>query len=401
MQALPNKLIGPLIVLLLLTTAISGCFSTDNHESDERDGFTQEDLLRSIPQAYEPTSSILDQEPTINTSRHRSVSNIVAIWYFEKNAVYKEYGGIINLVIKNNWTFSIFIYKIGIRPEWSDRFMAQERGFFAETGKYIAPGEEQNVGMVRFPGPDKTGVFDYDILFYLLLQNETGSWNDCGLQEAKGKSFSVITLPAVNDYKQHYNLAQYYDKINDIVDPTESSVYNLSHKIAAKFAGAYNIYQTCAVFDYVAKNIKYFSDPSNTENYWCTPEQTIMFGGDCEDHSTLLASMVISLGGAVRMYMTDSHAFIGLYAGDDSNIDDVISDIQDYYRTDVNLYFLKDRLGYWLMMDSIGSTYLGGLPLGAVPVRESDAGVDSSTGVGWSWGFTETENLFITDVIPS
>jgi transglutaminase-like putative cysteine protease len=391
MHKLPNKVTGSLIILLLLTTAMTGCFSTDDSDSDKRDGFSAEQLADAAPYAYNLDNPTIDDEPVIDTSNHRRVSNIVAIWYFEKNAVYKEYGGILNLAIKNNSTSTIFVYKIGIRPEWYDRF--GERGYFADAGKFIKPGEEFNVGMVRFDGPKATGEFEYDIIFYLYLQNETGSWNDCGSQEASDKSFIVSDLPGTTNYEQQYNLPQYYDKINKIVDPTDASVYNLSHEIAAKYQGAYNIYQMCALFDYMAENIKYFSDPSSTENYWCTPDQTIKFGGDCEDHSTLLASLVISLGGAVRMYMTDSHAFIGLYVGSDDNIQDVTEAIQGYYRTDINLYFLKDKLGYWLMMDTIGSTYLGGLPLGGVPVRED--------GSGWSWGFTETENLFVTDVIPS
>jgi transglutaminase-like putative cysteine protease len=196
------------------------------------------------------------------------------------------------------------------------------------------------------------------------------------------------------DYEEHHNLKQYYNKINDIVDPSNSEVFNLSHEIAGDYQGAYNIYQVCAIFDYTRANIKYFSDPSSMENYWCTPEQTIKFGGDCEDHSTLLASMIISIGGVVRMYMTDSHAFLGLYIGSESNVEDITKSVQSYYRTGVNLFYLKDNFGCWLMLDTIGSLYLGGLPLGAVPAR------DGLTGDGWSWGFSETENFYITDVIP-
>ena len=48
----------------------------------------------------------------------------------------------------------------------------------------------------------------------------------------------------------------------------------------------------------------------------------------------------------------------------------------------------------WLIIDTIGSFYSGGLPLGAGPITTS------SPGNGWSWDFIKTENLFVTDIIP-
>jgi transglutaminase-like putative cysteine protease len=148
--------------------------------------------------------------------------------------------------------------------------------------------------------------------------------------------------------------------------------------------------------------VKYFSDPSSTENYWCTPEQTLKFGGDCEDHSLLLASMIISLGGAVQMYMTDSHAFIGLYIGQNEDTNEILKRIREYYGTNLNLFWLSDLLGNWLILDSIGSEYPGGLPLGSVPIKVT-SGLGNGSGYetySWSWGFTETDNLYITDIIP-
>jgi hypothetical protein len=98
------------------------------------------------------------------------------------------------------------------------------------------------------------------------------------------------------------------------------------------------------------------------------------------------------------MYMTDSHAFLALYIGDSSNLPSVLESIRDYYRTNVNIFYFSDELGNWLIVDSIGSIYIGGLPLGAVPVLNSSTGSGSVGEV--SWGFTETENLYVTDVIP-
>ncbi len=383
------------IIILLVSLSFVGCVQNgENGDNDKPKGFDQGSLANSVPVAFELTSPTVELKPTVNTTQPRRVSNIIAIWFFEKNEIYRDYGGLININIKNNSTNHIYIYKIGIRPDWYGRRFGQTSGAFADAGKYISPGSEQDVGMIQFYGPTATGIYNYNIAFSIYLENETGSWNDCGSQETSEKTMDVVDPPVTVDYKEHYNLKQYYNKINDIVDPSNSEVFNLSHEVAGDYQGAYNIYQICSLFDYTRENIKYFSDPSSMDNYWCTPEQTIKFGGDCEDHATLLASMIISLGGAVRMYMTDSHAFLGLYIGGESNVEDITKAVQSYYRTDVNLFYLQDKFGCWLMVDTIGSLYLGGLPLGAVPARD---GVGNA---GWSWGFTETENFYITDVLP-
>ena len=315
-------------------------------------------------------------------------------WYIEKNTIFSEYGGTLNFTIKNNSTERIYINQIGIMPSWLKGMVGNESGIFSDVGKYFDPGEKNDKFILSFPGPRQTGEYEYQTIFSVFSQNDTGLWNDCGIQKSDTKSMTVVDLPSGSNYKIHNNLPQYYDKINSIVDPTSDSIYNLSREIAQDYSGPFNIYQVCAIFDYVKTNVKYFSDPSSTANKWCTPEQTLFYGGDCEDHSTLLASLYISLGGTVRMFMTDSHAFLSLYIGNNSNVDDIVTGIRNYYRTNVNVFWFDDELGLWLIIDTIGSFYSGGLPLGAGPITTS------SPGNGWSWDFIKTENLFVTDIIP-
>ncbi len=389
------KIIGSLILILMLSSISLGCLLNNNDEDDKPEGFSPDTLLGTVPLAYNSSKPYLDPKPAVNTTIPKHVHNIIAIWFFEKNAVYRQYGGTINLLIKNNGTQMIYVYQIGVKLQYYKKNRLQpDSKVFAEAGKFIAPGDEVDVGMVQFHGPLDTGDYQYSILFSLFLQNDSGFWNDCGEQESTEKDLTVVEPPNTVTYEQHYNLIQYYKKINEIVAPSSPEVYNLSHQLANQFQAQFNIYQACAVFDYVRNEIKYFSDPATTTNYWCTPEQTLKFGGDCEDHSTLIASLLISLGGSVRMYMTDSHAFIALYIGNSSHLDGIIKGIHNYYGTNLNLFYFSDKLGNWLMVDTIGSIYLGGLPLGAVPVITSNS--DSNL----SWGFTETKNLFITDVIP-
>lgn len=70
----------------------------------------------------------------------------------------------------------------------------------------------------------------------------------------------------------------------------------LVHDVAAKdFVGEIN-----AVFQYVQQNIRYLQDINNVETIQ-TPEATLTLGqGDCDDFSTLLASMLESIGHPCR-----------------------------------------------------------------------------------------------------
>jgi transglutaminase-like putative cysteine protease len=390
-----KRLISVFILIILVLIGTLGCFGNDDDDDDKREGFSIDTIADTVPETLSLTDPTHDPLPEVNTSIPKRVPNIIAIWFFEKNEAYRDYGGTISLFIKNNSTQQIFVYKIGIKLKFSrSNRLIPDKLVQSDAGKSIAPGQEEQVGLIYFTGPTKAGEYEYNILFSLFLQNETGAWNDCGQQESSDKNLEFMEPDETLEYEQHYNLPQYYDKIRSVVDPTYHEVVNLSRELAGGYPGKFNIYQACAVFDYVNEEVKYFSDPTSTTNYWCTPEQTLKFGGDCEDHSTLLASMLISLGGSVRMYMTDSHAFLALYIGDSSSLNDVLESIRDYYRTNVNIFYFSDELGNWLMVDSIGSIYLGGLPLGAVPV------LNTSSGGEVSWGFTETENLYVTDVIP-
>jgi len=376
--------------------------SNNNGDDDKRNGFKLESISDTIPRTFDLSDyhPNIESGPEIDTTNPVKVSDIVAIWYFEKNIVYKDFGGIIKIFIKNNDTNAIYVYKIGIKPSWQIGQLSLQSGVFANVGQYIESGEKVYLGMVYFNGPSTSGEYDYRISFSLHQQNDTGFWNDCGSQDASAKKITVQDFPTYTEYEKFYNLPQYYDKINEIVDPTSDPIINLSHEIASNFSGAFNIYQACALFDYVNANIDYFTDPSSTENYWCTPEQTLNIGGDCEDHSTLLASLLIAIGGTVRMYMTDSHAFLGLYIGNGSNIQDIGNAIRSYYGTDLPLFYFEDDLGAWLIFDSVGSIYPGGLPLGGVPVNiKSEDGGGATSSKTWSWGFAETKKLYITDIL--
>ncbi|WP_455392403.1 hypothetical protein [[Eubacterium] cellulosolvens] len=392
-----------IVVFLFIISATLGCTLFDGSDDDDekREGFTLESLSNTIPSTYSLDQPTIDPRPELNTSVPRPVQSFIASWYFEKNVIYTNYGGVLKAFLQNNGSESLYVYRLGLKPSWDVGEFALNMVddiVFINVGKYVEPGAKEFIGVLYFPGPSRVGNFEYRIIFSVYEQNSTGAWNDCGDQTGTSKTLEVIEPPEISNYKQHYNLPHYYDKINGIVDPTSERVINLSRTLAGEYSGPFNIYQVCAIFDYISSNIKYISDPSNTENYWCTPDQTLAFGGDCEDFSTLMASLIVSIGGSVRMYLTDSHAFLGLYIGNDPDIQPLITAIQDYYHSNVFIFWFSDELGNWLILDTIGSIYPGGLPLGGAPVMRSYG--SSSENYYWTWDFEDTETLYIVDIKP-
>ena len=214
------RLFAIAFILILVTSSTLGCtlFNEDEEEKPPQ-AFTLEDLIETVPKTYSQTDPAVESSPTLNQTHHKPVGNIVASWYFEKNTIYTEFGGTLKMFIQNNGTDRLYVYRIGIKPEWWSDGASGDRsddGVFAYVGKYVNASEKEFVGLLYFPGPETKGEYDYNILFSVYLQNTTGAWIDFGNQEGSSQTFEVESLPLPGEYKEHYNVRQYYDKINGI-----------------------------------------------------------------------------------------------------------------------------------------------------------------------------------------
>ena len=133
-------------------------------------------------------------------------------------------------------------------------------------------------------------------------------------------------------------------------------------EVARSYPGAYNIYQVCALFDMVKEKIEYVSDPRGND-VWEPANVTLKIGaGDCEDQAILLSSMIEAVGGTTGVYLTNNHAFAAVYIGNGTGATEAaVKGIRAYYgNVDVN--YLTDEYGSWLMLDPTSSLYAGGLP---------------------------------------
>jgi hypothetical protein len=98
-------------------------------------------------------------------------------------------------------------------------------------------------------------------------------------------------------------------------DFTSSTVRNTSIQIASNNPGNYNIGQLCDLFDFALKRWTYINDPIMFD-YVAKASETIEqnYTGDCDDFAVLLASMIMSIGGDIRLNYayndSSGHAFV-------------------------------------------------------------------------------------------
>ncbi len=183
-----------------------------------------------------------------------------------------------------------------------------------------------------------------------------------------------------------FNSKRTFEILNEKVDPYDIKVRKMAAVSAKQYPGKYNIYQICSLFDDTKNNIQYISDPRGRD-VWSPPCDTLeVEAGDCDDYAILLASLVESIGGTSRIYLTDTHAFTAVYIGDEENTENIIEAIGNYYGP-VPVYYTTDEYGSWLMLDPTSNVYPGGLPGGTAP-----------SGNGWT--FIDTTQVTVIDIAP-
>lgn len=182
-------------------------------------------------------------------------------------------------------------------------------------------------------------------------------------------SFTTLQKPTEINAKVTYhplkylsNLSLYYfDKKKTIAacDYKSNVVRSKAAEIASQSAGSFNIGQVCDIFDYCYNNWKYVNDPNDRAfgDYYQKASNTIKNGltGDCDDFAILMASMLLSIGGDVRVngaYTEKSgHAFTELNLGT-TDMKIFADYIRARYGFSGSVYYRKDSEGNgWLNLD--------------------------------------------------
>lgn len=156
--------------------------------------------------------------------------------------------------------------------------------------------------------------------------------------------------------KPHVSLQQ---RIINKVDFQDSTVRNFAvEKSLLHFDEYYSkfnfICREFSLIKYIKDNFKYVRDPKGFD-YFAGPIESIkIMGGDCDDHSILMASTLKAIGGEVRFILAPGHVYPELFCGDDQLFDKYVSAIRTLFyeeSKDKAINFRVENGAYWLNID--------------------------------------------------
>ncbi|HWR24799.1 MAG TPA: transglutaminase family protein [Methanosarcina sp.] len=302
-------------------------------------------------------------------------------------------GGVsyVKISIRNEGRNPIFINRYGVSVKASEN-----RVYSEDCGVLLSPGEEKNLGVIAVQIPEEKKA-SFNIVLWLLASSSEGKWHVYDSYFLNGFTADLKPMPDKFTPEYKHNPARYFEIINRLVEPAEPDVRGKAAEVARAYPGAYNIYQVCALFDTVRENVQYVSDPRGND-VWEPANVTLKIGaGDCEDQAILLSSMLEAVGGTTRVYLTDSHAFAAVYIGNGTAATDAaVKGVRAYYgNVDVN--YLTDKYGSWLMLDPTTSLYAGGLPGKTAQAKTQDLGKNK---IERSWTFINTNEVRAIDIDP-
>jgi len=391
MKKLQRQYVLPLTFILIIVSLLAaGCISEPIQGVKELMSSSSATVMESET-PYEPdparlTIPVTPEQAPYTLENKPSSSDVLAPGFEVSSSYYYYVGfyegteGVTSIYVKNQGDNTVFIYEFGLLQKNNGEWHGQD------TSITILPGEEKVIGHISFNIPENTDEITLEAGISMMVRTASGKWYDYQRQYFDEFTVDVEPQPVMEESPYVYNPVSTFELVNEKITPYDIEVRKMAAVSAKKYPGQYNIYQLCSLFDDTRDNIQYISDPRGRD-LWSEPRDTLQVGaGDCDDYAILLASLVESIGGTARIYMTDTHAFAAVYAGDESNIENVIGSIQNYYGP-LPVYYTSDEYGYWLMMDPTSSVYIGGLPGGTAPVEGG-------------WTFLNTSQVTVIDIAP-
>ena len=346
--------LAPLVVAAMVL--LSGCISWP-FGSITREGFSQSDLTVPGTHVYSfPLQNKPDDTLGITPSYPYRLSVTLS-------PVYVNYGGVIRIELENTGVNDLFVYNYGLELGTATSTWRED-----DRGLYVPSGQSRTA-YFAFAAPGQPGSYGAYRLSVSTMVNNAGSvlpypedrWHDNGADVYTSKEFTNLSAIRVQSYNSSSsysvssNYYHHYDRINELVNPYVPAILNTVGPIAAPFGTSYNIFKACAIFDYLQENLEYCPDPED-QDVWTSPTETLRRGcGDCEDYALLYAALAASIGGTVRIYMTDNHAFAAVYIGQEARARQVVEDLHAYYGTEYHVAVLEDDLGVWLVADCLSS----------------------------------------------
>lgn len=168
------------------------------------------------------------------------------------------------------------------------------------------------------------------------------------------------------------------EKLRELIIGTDPVVRKAAVQMATKnftdvsvASDEFTLVQSFSIFKEVNNNWKYVSDVKGAE-YFAPPAESIeLMAGDCDDHAVLMAALIKSIGGKVRLVRTEGHVYPEFRIGDDEQLERAgmlirkmlfvreVGDAPLYHHTDadgvhwMNMDYTRNYPGGELMNESI------------------------------------------------
>ncbi len=373
-----RPLVVGIVTVLFMFSIVGGMYSLVFTSTVE--GFSSSDLHAPLPYTADPLPDI----PPIAGNVQTTPDVVISI---SLGRIFEDYGGAIRLTLYNNDTLPIFLIDVGF--DWMGTLVETVQAVHSE----LQPGENVEIRAMAVDPPPFSGNQNYRVKIKILEERALGwfrirSGGSDWLMFSE-HTISVTPLTPASPYEVIVNQQTYYEKANELVDFESLAVEMATNTAIAGLGPSYNIGKACAIFDYVDSTIVYEDDPG--EDLWYTPDQCLVNrAGDCEDYALLISTMIHDAGGTARIYLTEGHAFAAVYAGNSTNALSQTGDgIRSYYGGEVKLHAFADEIGYWLFADPLGSFYLGGTAVGAMPSGEMET---------LNFTFEDTTTVYAIDI---
>jgi len=299
--------------------------------------------------------------------------------------VYAWFGGSMLVNVTNRGATDAYVDRVRFVPDWGSA-----SNYSTGWGRYVPAGEEVPIGLIAFDGPPSVGSHTYRFTLEVRVETRSGTWVRDTSETTEQQTMEVLAPQQTAEYPTYKNDPTIYKQVNGLVRPYDTAVVDLASNLSAGLGANYCVYWLCALFDWVTNELLYTSDPSD-DDIWSPPGDTLAAGGgDCEDYSILISSVVARWGGDSRFYVISQHAFSAIYLGPPTmNTSLAVGALTRYCGTAARYAWYVDDLGYWIIADGTSSQYLGGLPFN---------GVATDTEGGWDIG--STDYLYVTDIVP-
>lgn len=198
-----------------------------------------------------------------------------------------------------------------------------------------------------------------------------------------------------SDKKQYDILSYYPRRVLNYRDKTVLGIrekLNFKDSVVRNFSVAHslenfdeyfpkygNMVRYLSLFKYINGHFKYVKD-TYRDDYFATPMETIRngLGGDCDDHSILMASCLQSIGARCRIVLIQGHAYPELYCGNKDDFEILKQAIVSLFPKppirELSYHEMKGE--YWINLDYTahhpGGRYLNDKVYAFIPLVEED-----------------------------